>query len=141
MFGVGISLAGSTTYEIEIMGQASFTTNTAVACSVSSIWAFTNTPTSAAGSLFGGAYAGTASNFAYAGSPLTALIYTSPATAAVYNVNFVIKGLVRTNAATTYTPQVILSGANTSAFSVTTNSFVKVTALGTNVVTGSGAWA
>jgi hypothetical protein len=141
MFGVGISLAASTTYEIEIQGTVLFTTNSPVPNTLSSILNFSNVPTTTNPWLIGGLDgANTISRF-YSGLPLTASIYISPSTAATYNVNFHVRGLVRTNLATTFTPQVILNGNNTSQFTVISNSYVKVTPVGTGSVTGVGAWA
>ncbi len=142
LFGVGLSLAASTTYEIEIVGQATFVTNTAVANSISVITSYTNLPTSTNPFVVGGVDNGTTSSKFLSGLPLTGLIYTTPATASTYNVNFRVTGLVRTAASTTVlTPQIILSVNNTTSFTVTNNSFVKITPVGTSAMNSIGAWA
>ncbi len=140
MFGVGLALAGSTTYEIEIQGTATFTTVSASACNLSVITAFSSLPTSAGFSVIGGNSGSTTISSVLSGLPLTGLIYAAASTA-TFTVNFLVKGLVRTSAATTFTPQLILSAANTSAFSVANNTNVKVTPVGSATVTNIGAWA
>jgi len=39
------------------------------------------------------------------------------------------------------TPQIILSVNNTTSFTVTNNSFVKITPVGTSAMNSIGAWA
>jgi hypothetical protein len=139
MFGVGINLAGSTTYEIEIEGQTSYTI-AATITSISAIMNFSSAPTAADGFVNGGVNGSSPVTNRFTGSPLTALFYTSPATAASYNHNFSVKFLVRTNAATTFTPQIILSTTAATSLSVTLGSRVRVTPIGNATVQAIGAW-
>jgi hypothetical protein len=141
MFGVGISLAASTTYEMEIVGQASFSTNSAVACGIAVLTNFSNLPTSTNPVVTGGVDNAAPTARLLSGLPPSAIFYTSPAVATTYNVNFRVVGLIRTNLATTFTPQIQLTGTNTSAFSLTNNSYVKLTPVGNATVNAVGAWA
>lgn len=52
-----------------------------------------------------------------------------------------IKGVVRTNAASTITPQVQFSANPTGTNEVATNSFFRISPVGTNVVAAVGNWA
>lgn len=138
MFGVGLPLAGSTTYEIEIDAVISVTTNSVTACNVSSILSFSVSPTSSLAFIMSGALA--VNTNVYTGSPLSATAFTST-TSAAQTVNASIKMLVRTAGATTFTPQIALGNTNTTSFSINSGSRVKVTPIGSSTVTTIGAWA
>jgi len=137
-FGVGLPLAASTTYEIEISGRLTVT-QSATATAYNINLAFSSSPTSLSGNgLSAGPTAATLMNVLTTGA-FTA--YTSAASALTFTVPFVVKALVRTNAATTFTPQVQASTSATTAMSAGLGSFVKVTPVGNATVTNVGAWA
>jgi hypothetical protein len=56
------------------------------------------------------------------------------------NITVVIRGIVRTNAATTFTPQIQYSSAPGGAPTVLTNSYIRLTPIGNNAVTFVGNW-
>ena len=140
MFNVGLSLAASTTYEIEINGQLKITNSTSTTDTIAAILAFSSTPTSLDGNCIGALVGGASNINLFAGNPLTATIgtvsTTSPST-----VSFFVKALVRTNAATVLTPQVSQNLGANSSFAVTRNTYVKVTPLGASSSNSQGAWA
>jgi len=139
LFNVGLPLAGSTTYEIEIQAQLSITDSASTANTLSAILNFSSTPTSVDASLYSGNGATSATNI-FAGATPTAASITISTTSA-QTVSLLIKGIVRTNAATTFTPQVILSSGVSIVFTANRNSFVKVTPIGSSTVQAVGAWA
>ena len=139
MFGVGISLAASTSYEVEIAGTITFTTTSVTSCNFDLIMS-SGIPSSADYWATGGLNASSAITRVLAGSPPQGTIYTST-TAATNTIVFTMKGMIRTSGAITLTPQVLTSATNTSAFGIGRNTFIKVTPVGALGVTGSGAWA
>jgi len=56
------------------------------------------------------------------------------------NITVVIRGIVRTNAATTFTPQIQYSSAPGGDPTVLTNSYIRLTPIGNNAVTFVGNW-
>jgi hypothetical protein len=74
------------------------------------------------------------------GTAATAVIVTAASTSASENITVVIRGIVRTNAATTFTPQIQYSSAPGGAPTVLTNSHIRLTPIGTNAVTFVGNW-
>ena len=136
MFGVAISLAASTTYEVEVTGQL-LTTQSSVTSNT-----YTATLNLGAGSLAGnliGGIDGSAPNLRVLLSS-AATIYTSTS-ATTQTLPFVIKAVVRTTTATTLTPQITASATNTTTLQLLTGTWIKVTPLGSSTVTGVGAWA
>lgn len=138
MFGFGIALTASTTYEIEIVGHIFFTQSSVTSNAYSVILNFSSAPTASSGNALSGLAGATPINNILSASSFVAYTSTS---ATSQSVPFVLKGLIRTSAATTLTPQVKASGTNTSAFSMLNGSFVKITPVGSSSVTGIGAWA
>jgi hypothetical protein len=65
---------------------------------------------------------------------------TAASTATNENITVVIRGIVRTNAATTFTPQIQYSSAPGGAPTVLTNSYIRLTPIGNNAVTFVGNW-
>ena len=74
------------------------------------------------------------------GTAATAVIVTAASTSASENITVVIRGIVRTNAATTFTPQIQYSSAPGGAPTILTNSYIRLTPIGTNAVTFVGNW-
>jgi hypothetical protein len=74
------------------------------------------------------------------GTAATAVIVTAASTSASENITVTIRGVVRTNAATTFTPQIQYSSAPGGAPTVLTNSYIRLTPIGTNGVTFVGNW-
>jgi hypothetical protein len=56
------------------------------------------------------------------------------------NITVVIRGIVRTNGATTFTPQIKYDSAPGGSPTVLTNSYIRLTPIGTNAVTFVGNW-
>ena len=148
IFNVGLTLLPNTTYEYEVACVLTITTSSAVANTVN---AKITTTTASVTSFDGWAMSGTPSGttvqgFAnlFSGGPTSsATVYTTPATAATYNLPIVMKGIVRTNtvAGGTFTPQIALTGTNTSAVSIQRGAFVKVNILGPASSNSVGSWA
>jgi hypothetical protein len=74
------------------------------------------------------------------GTATTAVVVTAASTSSSENITVVIRGIVRTNAATTFTPQIQYSSAPGGAPTVLTNSYIRLTPIGTNAVTFVGNW-
>ena len=56
------------------------------------------------------------------------------------NITVVIRGIVRTNSATTFTPQIKYDSAPGGVPTILTNSYIRLTPIGTNTVTYVGNW-
>jgi len=69
-----------------------------------------------------------------------AVAVTGASTTATENITVMLRGIVRTNAATTFTPQIQYSSAPGGAPTILTNSYVRLTPIGTNAVTYVGNW-
>jgi len=69
-----------------------------------------------------------------------ATVVTAASTTSNENITVVIRGIVRTNTATTFTPQIQYSSAPGGAPTVLTNSYIRLTPIGTNGVTFVGNW-
>jgi hypothetical protein len=65
---------------------------------------------------------------------------TAASTTTNENITVVIRGIVRTNAATTFTPQIQYSSAPGGDPTVLTNSYIRLTPIGNNAVTFVGNW-
>ncbi len=74
------------------------------------------------------------------GTSVTAVVVTAASVSATENITVVIRGIVRTNAATTFTPQIQYSSAPGGAPTVLTNSYIRLTPIGNNAVTFVGNW-
>jgi hypothetical protein len=74
------------------------------------------------------------------GTAATAVVVTAASTSASENITVTIRGIVRTNAATTFTPQIQYSSAPGGAPTILTNSYIRLTPIGTNAVTFVGNW-
>ena len=74
------------------------------------------------------------------GTAATAVTVTGASTSSSENITVVIRGIVRTNAATTFTPQIQYSSAPGGAPTILTNSYIRLTPIGTNAVTFVGNW-
>lgn len=142
VFGVGLTVAAATTYEIDML----FSVSTAGATSNSLGIGFGGTAT-----LTSIAYQVEASQNATSAATLTsgsqAFIATAANTAVTTAVatatfrNIWVKGLVRVNASGTFIPQLTFSAATGAVPVVAANSYIKMTPIGTNTVTTIGAWA
>jgi len=136
-FGVGVALAASTTYEVELVSRIS-STQSATSTNYNVTLGFSSAPTSITGTTLSGLANSTATINIISSGSFTA--YTS-ASASTITIPIVVKALIRTNAATTFTPQLTVSTTASSALSILSGSFVKVTPTGSASVTGIGAWA
>jgi hypothetical protein len=74
------------------------------------------------------------------GTATTAVVVTAASTSSTENITVNIRGIVRTNASTTFTPQIQYSSAPGGAPTILTNSFIRLTPIGTNAVTYVGNW-
>jgi len=74
------------------------------------------------------------------GTAATAVAVTGASSSSTENITVVIRGIVRTNASTTFTPQIQYSSAPGGAPTILTNSFIRLTPIGTNAVTYVGNW-
>ena len=74
------------------------------------------------------------------GTAATALAVTGASVSATENITVTIRGIVRTNAAGTFTPQIKYDSAPGGAPTVLANSYFQLTPIGTNAVTFVGNW-
>jgi hypothetical protein len=70
----------------------------------------------------------------------TAVAVTGASTSSTENITVVIRGIVRTNTSTTFTPQIQYSSAPGGAPTILTNSFIRLTPIGSSAVTFVGNW-
>ena len=75
----------------------------------------------------------------YGTSP-TALVVTGASTSTTENITVVLKGMVRTNTAGTFTPQIQYSAAPGGSPTILKNSYFKLVPLGTSSVASVGNW-
>lgn len=136
-----ISLPASTTYMLEAVyyitravGTNSHTLSTlfALGGSLTSI-AYTADTTSTTGNTLG------AVSRIYA-TAATATAVTGASVSATENITVVLRGIVRTNAAGSFTPQIKYSSAPGGAPTVLANSYLRLIPVGTNAVTTIGNW-
>ena len=137
-----VTLAASTTYFMEgvyyitrAAGTTSHTLSTlfALGGTLTSI-AYTADTTSTTGNALG------AVSRIYA-TGATATVVTAASTSATENITVTIRGIVRTNSAGTFTPQIQYSAAPGGAPTVLANSFFKLTPIGNNTVATVGNWS
>ena len=69
-----------------------------------------------------------------------ATVVTASSSSSTENITVVIRGIVRTNAATTFTPQFKYDSAPGGDPTVLTNSYIRLTPIGNNAVTFVGNW-
>jgi hypothetical protein len=75
------------------------------------------------------------------GTGATGVIVTAASTSASENITVHIRGIIRTNTAGTFTPQIQYSAAPGGAPTVLTNSFFRLVPVGTNSVNFVGNWS
>ena len=75
------------------------------------------------------------------GTGATATVVTAASTTAAENITVVLKGIVKSNASGTFTPQIQFSSAPGGAPTVLANSYIKLVPLGTSAVASIGSWA
>jgi hypothetical protein len=136
-----ISLPSGTSYFMEAVyyitravGSNSHTLSTlfAVSNALTGI-TYTADTTSTAGNILGAV-----SRIYATGAGATAV--TAANTDTNENITVVIRGIVRTNAATTFTPQIQYSSAPGGDPTILTNSYIRLTPIGNNAVTFVGNW-
>lgn len=137
-----VSLAASTAYEFEAVyyitraaGTTSHTTSVLfnVTSALASIAYVADATTSTGVAL-------TALSRVYGTSP-TALVVTGASVSATENLVITLRGIVKTNSATTLTPQFQYSAAPGGAPTVLPNSYIKFSALGTSSIISVGNWS
>lgn len=75
------------------------------------------------------------------GTSASATVVTGASTSTTENITVVLRGIVRTNAAGTFTPQIQYSSAPGGAPTVVKNSYFRVIPLGTSSVASVGNWS
>ena len=137
-----ITLPASTSYFLEAVyyitraaGTTSHTLSTlfALGGTLTSI-AYTADTTSTTGNVLG-----TVSRI-YA-TAATATAVTAASTSATENITVVLRGMVRTNTAGTFTPQIQYSAAPGGAPTILANSYLRLIPIGTNTVASVGNWS
>lgn len=137
-----VTLAASTTYFIEgvyyitrAAGTTSHTLSTVFALggTLTSI-AYTADTTSTTGNTLG------AVSRIYA-TGATATVVTAASISATENITVIIQGIVRTNAAGTFCPQIQYSAAPGGVPTILANSYFKLTPMGNSTVTTVGNWS
>lgn len=140
IFGVGFTLAGSTSYLLEM--------EVAISCSG------TTTAIKSLGFALGGTLTSIGFNLMYTHSATSVgksaasnnlWVATNAATAmgATGTTNYTrisLRGVVRSNATGTFTPQITYSAAPGAAPAVQANSYITLTPIGNDTVQGVGAW-
>jgi hypothetical protein len=74
------------------------------------------------------------------GTAATAVAVTGASTSSTENITVVIRGIVRTNSSTTFTPQIKYDSAPGGAPTFLTGSYLRLTPIGNNAVTYVGNW-
>ena len=149
IFGVGVTLVGSTVYEFEIMFAISKSAGTS-SHTVSIGFGGTATLNNIGYEIItqNGTTA-TATAAAISGSTINGFISTATATAidtaqvsAILFINGTIKGTVSINAGGTFIPQYTLSAAPGGAYTTAAGSYIKISPLGASGAnTSIGSWA
>ena len=75
------------------------------------------------------------------GTAVSALAVTPASTSATEHITVWIRGIIRTNAATTFTPQIQYTSAPGGAPSILANSYFRLIPIGTNSVASVGNWS
>ena len=75
------------------------------------------------------------------GTGASATVVTGASTSATENITVVLRGIIRTNASGTFTPQIQYSAAPGGAPTVLANSYIKLMPLGTSGMNQIGSWA
>ena len=75
------------------------------------------------------------------GTGATATVVTGASTSATENITVVLRGVIKTNATGTLTPQIQYSAAPGGAPTVLTNSYIKLVPVGTSGMVSVGSWA
>lgn len=148
--GGSLTLAPNTSYEVEMMIQPSFTTTSATSIDLSVVMSLSLAPISTSYT-FMSSYGttsvqqGAMTSTWRTGQTAQAVVGTAASTSSTIYSNVFVKGLLRTGASGgtggILSPSVQMSGTNTSAFGVSTNGYIKVTPVGTNLTQTIGAWA
>jgi hypothetical protein len=74
------------------------------------------------------------------GTGVTGVVITGASTSTTENITVVLRGTIRTNGTTTFTPQIQYSSAPGGAPTILTNSYFRLISLGTNSVASVGNW-
>lgn len=75
------------------------------------------------------------------GTGATATVVTAANTSATENITVILRGVIKTNATGTLTPQIQYSAAPGGAPTVLANSYIKLIPVGTSGMTSVGSWA
>ena len=136
IFGKGLPLAASTTYEVEMNIVASLNSNSTNANTIS----ITSTGATMTGFTSGaiGSSGGTTNDSIFLSGSSNAVTSTS---ATLQTVIITVKAIVITSSAVTFTPQIKLGTTNATSWQILQSSWIKVTPVGSSTVTGVGAWA
>ncbi len=140
IFGVGLTVQATTTYELEMFFGVSTTGTTSNSLGIS----FGGTATLTSIGYEAIVSQGTVSYGATPNQYLIQVAANSTVTSAVASATYRIiraKGLVRVNGTGTFIPQLTYSAAPGVAPVVAKDSYIKMTPIGTNTVTTIGAWA
>jgi len=142
VFGVGLTVAAATTYEIDMFFGVSTTGATSNSLGIG--FGGTATLTSIGYEAIVGQNATSLGNGATPIQYYIQVATNSTITAAVATATYRtvrVRGLVRVNASGTFIPQLTFSAATGAVPVVAANSRIKMTPIGTNTVTTIGAWA
>jgi hypothetical protein len=75
------------------------------------------------------------------GTGATATVVTGASTSATENITVILRGIVKTNASGSFTPQIQYSAAPGGAPTVLANSYIQLVPLGTSGMVSVGSWA
>lgn len=147
LFGVGVTLAGSTVYEFELVLAMAKTAGT-TAHTISFGFGGTSTINNIGYEIFGnmqntstGFANNQPANISYNNTASSTVLTTSTASATVY-YTITIKGTVSVNSGGTFIPQYTLSAAPGGAYTTQAGSYIKLKPIGTSGAnTSVGTWA
>jgi len=142
IFGVSFTSLATTSYEVEMAIAVSTTGATSNSLGLS--WGGTATLTSVG---YQASVSQNATSLATLSAPNSLFVATAAnttVTAAVATATYriiLVNGIIRVNGAGTVIPQLTYSAAPGVAPIVSANSYIRLTPIGTNVVTNVGSWA
>jgi hypothetical protein len=146
IFGVGVTLVGSTVYEFELvvaMSHTAGTTSHTVALGFGGTATVNNIAYDVTSHTDGAVFSSTAQTVTASFiQTASSSVITNTATTAFRSYVFILKGTVSINAGGTFIPQYTLSAAPGGAYTTAIGSYIKISALSASgAATSIGTWA
>jgi hypothetical protein len=143
VFGVGISLAASTTYEFEINIRFQYNVTTpSISTTLGLLLGASVTSITAIYEIANGSFGNgiNPSTYSISGTASQTLNYAT-GSSGTQNHTIRVRGLLRTNTTTTLTPQITQGSSTYTSPLVLANSWMKLTPISNSTTTSVGAWA